>query len=175
MRLEISSHFEEDSSMKLVKHMMSLILGVVLCAHIAVHAQSDARLVEPGPIAIPENSKPYTLDEIRKAILTSALRNQWRIESETPGTIQIVLDGRNDHAVLVMDVIYDVKSYSIKYVRSEKLRYVKGTGVANACPSGQLSCSVNAQQEFTTIHSSYARWMKNLTESISSEFKILRL
>jgi len=133
--------------MKLVRNLMMLMFTVLLGAHMTAHAAKTVSLFEPGPISI-SSSKELTIKDIRKAIISGAMRHQWQVESETPNTVRIKLDGRKDQAVLVMDIIYDTKSYSIKYVSSEGLRY-----------------------DGSSIHSSYSRWMQNLTNAINTEFR----
>jgi hypothetical protein len=163
--------------MKLVRILMMVLAATLISMHPSVNAQqNDVVLVEPGPISYPGN-QPYTLNEVRKAILTAAMRHEWRVESDSPGTIRIILDGRTDRAVLIMDVVYDEKSYSIKYVSSENLRYSKGKK-ATISNSGKTAGSYVAQSDApipTTIHPSYARWMKNLTNAIDVELRIAKL
>ncbi|HEY8099579.1 MAG TPA: hypothetical protein VIF82_02405 [Burkholderiaceae bacterium] len=161
--------------MRLIKTLTVLMFTVFMSMHIEANAANDVVLVEPGPISLP-STKSYSMDEIKKAIIAGALRHQWRVESEAPGTVRIVLDGRRDRAVLVMDVVYDDKSYSVKYVRSEGLRYVKGDAAAFVHnPNSNTVSRVNGGQQTTTIHSSYARWMKALTESINTELTVAKM
>ncbi len=161
--------------MKAIRNLTVVMFTALMSMHFAVNAANDVVLVEPGPISVP-SSKTYSLEEVRKAILGGALRHQWRADSETPGTVRIILDGRKDGAVLVMDVVYDEKSYSVKYVRSEGLRYVKGNASAVvANPNSNTVSSLNGGQKTTTIHSSYARWMKVLTESINTELNVIKM
>lgn len=134
--------------MKLASNLMTLLFALLMGTTMLANAH-NAELIEPGPISIP-SSKPLSIQEVKKAIMHGAERHSWKVESESPGVIRIKLDGRKDRAVLVMDVVYDTKSYSIKYVSSEGLRY-----------------------NGTTIHSSYTRWMTNLTNSINTELRTL--
>jgi len=161
--------------MKQSRKMMIWVFAVLFGMQIA-NAANDVVLVEPGPIAYPAQYS-YTPAEIQKAITTGALRHQWRIESQKPGTIRLILDGRNDKAVLVVDVVYDDKSYSIKYVRSEGLRYIQGSSapatVAN--PNSNTVSRFSYEQRDSTIHSSYKRWMKILTGSIDEQLRIAKI
>ncbi len=159
--------------MKLINSLMILLFAIIMGSQIEAHAQAtEVRVTEPGPISVPKG-KPYTVDEVRKAILSSAMRREWAIDGEAPGSIRIKLERRDFW--IVMNIIYDTESYSIKYVNSEGLRYEKGTGIANACPVGLPSCTGPAYQQYATIHPSYARWMKGLVDSINSELAILHL
>jgi hypothetical protein len=110
--------------------------------------QPDIRI---GPVPVPEN-KPYTTDQVRKAIIYGAAANHWIIDSETSGTIRIKLDGRKDLIVLVMDVFYDDHSYSVKYVSSD----------------------LNAKNR-AMFNSSYPRWMRGLMTAINRELTIINL
>jgi hypothetical protein len=134
--------------MKFTSNLMTLMFAVLMGTTTLANAH-NVELTEPGPISIP-SSKPLSTKEIRKAILHGVERHNWKVESDSPGVIRIKLDGRRDRAVLVMDVVYDTKSYSIKYVSSEGLRY-----------NGK------------TIHSSYSRWITNLTSSIDTELRTI--
>jgi hypothetical protein len=161
--------------MKFVKSMIALLLIALIGTHIAANAANSVPLVEPGPISMPAD-KVFTLEEIKKAITAGALRHQWRVESQTPGSIRIILDGRNDKAVLVMDVVYDEKKYSIKYVRSENLNYVQGNGTTvKANPNSNTVSRFGGEVQATTIHSSYSRWMKILTREIDTELNVAKL
>jgi hypothetical protein len=161
--------------MKFVNSMTALLFTVLIGTHVAANAANSVPLVEPGPISIPAD-KVFTLEEIKKAVTAGAIRHQWRVESQTPGSVRIILDGRNDKAVLVMDVVFDEKKYNIKYVRSENLNYVKGNG-----STVQLNPNSNTVSRFagevtqTTIHSSYSRWMKILTREIDTELNVAKL
>jgi hypothetical protein len=161
--------------MRLIKTLTILLLTIFMSMHIEANAANDVVLVEPGPISLP-STKSYSLDEVRKAIVAGALRHQWRVESDTPGTVRIILDGRNDRAVLVMDVVYDDKNYSIKYVRSEGLRYVKGNAKAfTPNPTSNTVSRTDFGQSQTTIHSSYSRWMNTLVSSINTELAYVKM
>lgn len=127
-----------------------LFAVVMMCSAVFANAR-NIELFEPGPVAVPAG-KAFTLKDVRKAVLSGAMFHHWQMESETPGKIRIKLDGRRDRAVLVMEVVYDTKSYSIKYVSSENLKY-----------------------DGHSIHPSYARWMKNLTDAIDMQLKIMEL
>jgi hypothetical protein len=110
--------------------------------------QSEIRI---GPVSVPEN-RAYTTDQVRAAIIYGAAGNHWIIDSETPGTIRIKLDGRKDLIVLVMDVIYDAHSYSIKYVSSD------------LTPKNKI-----------TFNSSYPRWTRGLMTAINRELNVINL
>jgi hypothetical protein len=160
--------------MKLIRNLTVLMFAVLMGAHIGANAANDVALVEPGPISMP-SANSYSMEDVRKAVIAGALRHQWRVESDTPGTVRLILDGRKDRAVLVVDVVYNEKNYSIKYVRSEGLRYTKGDGaVLVANPTSNTVSRVGSGQAITTIHSSYARWMKVLTESINTELFVAK-
>lgn len=162
--------------MKLARNLMALMFTVLMGVHMTANAQLDAvPLIEPGPITVPGGA-PYTMNEVRKAVLSAAMRHEWRVETDKFGMARIILDGRTDRAVLVMDIVYDEKAYSIKYVSSEGLRYEKGT--KTDLPQVDASKGNYATRDYSygpTIHPSYARWMKNLTNAINTELMIVKL
>ncbi|HEY8099578.1 MAG TPA: hypothetical protein VIF82_02400 [Burkholderiaceae bacterium] len=145
------------------KEYMKRIIGLMLCVfttlmgtHItasAARSQSNNQQLEMeiGPAPVPGN-KPYTVDQVRKAIIYAAMGNHWAIESETSGEIRIKLDGRNDHIVLVMDILYDANSYSIKYVSSDV-----------------------PQKQKLNFNAAYSRWMRGLKAAIDRELTIINL
>ena len=126
-------------------------------------------LVEPGPIPVP-GSKPYSMEEVRKAVIGGAMRHNWHVESESPGTVRIKLQAPDYQ--LVMDVVYDVKNYSIKYVSSQGLRYSHADALVKSPTSNTYSRGAGGA---ATIHPSYARWMKFLTDAINVELNIIKL
>lgn len=140
--------------MPLIKHLVFFMFSALLVLPMTAQAGRDSVLVEPGMIEVPAG-KTYTQAEVRKAILVGASRHHWRVVKETPGLIQIKLDGRKDRAVLTMEITHDTKSYTIRYVSSEELRY-------------------REEGATKTIHSSYHRWMKNLVDSINDELRIMK-
>jgi hypothetical protein len=156
--------------MKFVKNLLpAMFIMLMMGMHSTAHAARSVVLEEPGPISVPTDYS-YSMDEVKKAIIGGATKHQWRIDSEKPGIVRIILDGRRDHAVLVMDVVYDQKSYSIKYVRSEALDYQKGIPAGVTANPNSNTVSVNtSDHQKTTIHSSYARWMKLLVQAINTE------
>jgi hypothetical protein len=161
--------------MKLAKSWIVVMFVALMGIHAGAGAANVVPLVEPGPIAYP-TGKLYSTEEIRKSIVAGAMRHQWRVESESPGVVRLILDGRRDQAVLVVDVVYGDKSYSIKYVRSEGLRYVKGSGQALVQnPTSNTVSRATGDPLITTIHSSYARWMKNLTDAINVELRLAKM
>ncbi|MGZ5817666.1 MAG: hypothetical protein ACXWJD_02865 [Burkholderiaceae bacterium] len=162
--------------MKPARNLMTLMLTILMGMHITANAQQDVvALEEPGPIAVPAGG-PYTLNEVRKSILSAAMRHEWRVESDKPGIARIILDGRTDRSLLEMDIVYDEKAYSIKYVHSEGLKYDKGmkTDTPKIEP-GKGNYTTRDYSRSATIHPSYARWMKNLTNAINTELMIVKL
>ncbi len=161
--------------MALTRNLMIVLFGLLMGVHVAANAVNDVVLTEPGPIAVP-TGKSYSIEEVRKAVISGALRHQWRVESETPGTVRIILDGRNDGAVLVMDIIYDSQNYSIKYVRSERLRYGMGSSTGRAYnPNMNTGARYATQSQTPMIHSSYSRWMKSLVDAINTELNVEKM
>ncbi|MGZ5817665.1 MAG: hypothetical protein ACXWJD_02860 [Burkholderiaceae bacterium] len=151
--------------------MTILMFAVFMSMHLEANAAKNVVLVEPGPISLP-TGRTYSLDQVKKAIIAGASRHQWNVESEKPGVVRIILDRHSGREVLVMDVVYDDKNYSVKYVRSVGLDYEKGTPAAYTANPNSNTISVNTiDHQMTNIHSSYARWMKGLTDAINTELR----
>lgn len=94
--------------------------------------------VSAAPVAA---NKPVTTADVEKAIIRAGNTLGWQMVPRGPGKVEGTLLLRRHRAVV--DVDYDVKSYSIKYKDSSELNY-----------DGQ------------NIHSNYNGWIQNLDKAI---------
>jgi hypothetical protein len=141
--------------MRLLKRMAAVALFGLIGSVPAVNAARDAVLVEPSNLAVPEG-KTYSSAEMRKAVISGSARHNWRMIGDAPGKVRLQLDSKKGDYQLVVDVVYDTKHYSVKYVTSQGLRYREEGGTR-------------------MIHSSFIRWMKNLTDAINTELTLAKI
>ncbi len=116
-------------------------LLLVTCG--AVQAQVPPYNVIDAPV-VTSSQGSLTVDAVAKAILRSGIRLGWRLEPAGPGAITGTLVLRTHTAVV--DIVYDSKTYSIKYKDSVNLKY-----------------------NGTTIHKNYNGWIQNLDKAIRAE------
>ncbi|MGZ3239923.1 MAG: hypothetical protein ACXU7Z_05825 [Burkholderiaceae bacterium] len=180
--------------MKLVKGLITMMFVAAIGFSTTANAQQDT-LIQPGPIAFPIGSKPFTDEVVKKAIISGAMRYHWHVDETakgTPGNIRLKLDSRRDGAVVIVDVVFDMKSYSIKYVSSENMGYDKGFDPAkttdavtrDAPPvlinaysdeykkSSQNMPNWSVQKRDPSISPNYTRWIRSLVNAINIELKI---
>jgi hypothetical protein len=89
-----------------------------------------------------------TMDDIGKAIVRAGAGLGWQMQPTQPGSILGTLALRDHKAVV--DVTYDLKSYSIKYKDSTNLDY-----------------------DGTKIHGNYNGWIQNLDKAIRTQLSLL--
>lgn len=155
--------------MKPIRNLTILMFAVLMSMHLAAFAARSVELEEPGPISVPAGHS-YTLEEVRAAIVAGAKRHHWQVESQAPGVVRLILDQHRGRVVLVMDAVYDEKNYSLKYVRSEGMYYMKGIPTTTVSNPNSNTISTNTSDHLkTTIHSSYLRWTRGLTSAINTE------
>jgi hypothetical protein len=94
--------------------------------------------VSAAPVAA---NKPVTAADVEKAIVRAGSTLGWQMNARGPGKVEGTLILRRHRAVV--DVAYDVKSYSIHYKDSSELDY-----------DGQ------------NIHPNYNGWIQNLDKAI---------
>lgn len=137
------------SAKSLAVVMFTVLMGVMTSAH-------AARLV---PVAGYDNNsvptvgdKPVKLEDIKKGIMRAAVQRGYQVKGDAGNKVRLLLDKPGKYQ-LTIDVIYSMKSYSIKYVSSEGLDYREDGGQG-------------------MIHRNYDRWMKFLVQSINKELSL---
>jgi len=92
----------------------------------------------------------YTEEDVKKAIIKAGTTLKWSMVAVKPGLITGTLRLRAHMAQV--DIIYDLKKYSITYKNSTNLKYNSEDG---------------------SIHSNYNGWVQNLDNAIKTELNIL--
>ena len=93
-------------------------------------------------------TNPVSMSNMESAIIGGGIGLGWRMVPQGPGQIEGVLSLRDHRAVVT--VIYDTKSYSIKYKDSSNLKY-----------------------DGKSIHKNYNGWVENLDKAIRSNLAAL--
>lgn len=89
-------------------------------------------------------NKQLTKKDVEKAIVSACQQRGWMCKATSEGTIAGLLDVRK-HQVKI-DIVYDEKSYSLKYKDSMNMKY-----------------------DGDSIHKKYGQWMNNLSRSIDNQ------
>ena len=96
----------------------------------------------------PGASKAVSMADVETAIRRAGHGLGWQIVPQGPGKAEGTLVLR-DH-LAVVDITYDIKSYSIRYKDSSNLQY-----------------------DGKTIHSNYNGWIQNLDKAIRTQLDLL--
>src|SRR5262245_28677485 len=90
----------------------------------AVHAAKSVSTQDQSSMVPNIGSKPVTVADVKKAILGAAIDRGWQPMEDTGGKVRLQLDDkRKSEYRLIVDVVYDAKNYTIKYVSSTGLKY----------------------------------------------------
>jgi len=100
--------------------------------------------VQNAPIT---NKDGISLDKIYNSIKLAAYKRGWRVTQIKPGIAKAFIDVRGKHQATV-EITYNTKEYSIKYLSSSNLKY---------------------DSDNNTIHKNYNSWIKNLDRDIQLE------
>lgn len=106
---------------------MKIVLAVLLALVLSVSAprvMARSALVQaPQTIAL-NGSDGVLLDEVRTraAIVTGAARKGWSVQQETPGRIELRVDVRGKH-VVVVGAVYSAGKVRFDYVDSTNMNY----------------------------------------------------
>lgn len=107
-------------------------------------------------VAIPaiNNGKSLTVADVKAAILAGASDLGWVVMQESPGSVRLKLD-RGKYSIVV-DIPFDAKTYGLKYVSSEGLRYKEN-------------------RNGRSIHSTYQRLTTNLMQAIDGKLSVAQM
>jgi hypothetical protein len=109
-----------------------------------------APLVDPPPIAVPDNLNTMQVAKVVKAAL---IGRGWQVSAEQANGVDGTLHG-NDYTAQI-HVAFDNRKISITYVDSKNLKYeVKSNGQR-------------------MIHSNYMNWMRFLTQDIGRNLQLV--
>ncbi len=127
----------------------SFLVGVSVC-----NADADKDITKlqdfehnPTPSLL---DRPLPVVEIRKAIIKAARTRRWEVLNETDRQVQLQFYDRHKDRQVAIDIGYDDKDYSIKYVNS--------TGFGYREENGQRMIDVT-----------YLSWVKKLIFAIDKE------
>jgi len=128
--------------------MSSKLSNVIILSAVAILliacAPTPIRNIDNAPVNV--SSANYDLSDVARAIKTAGTGLGWQMKEETPGHIVGSLYLRSH--VAVVDITYTLDDYSINYKDSTNLKYNPGSN---------------------SIHSSYNRWIGNLTKAIDTQ------
>ncbi len=120
--------------------------ALLLVACGAAQAQVPPNNVIDAPIL--SNKNPLTVEDVGKAMVRAGAGLGWKVVPAGPGAMTGTLVLRTHTAVV--DIVYDTKTYSIKYKDSVNLKY-----------------------DGTTIHKAYNGWIQNLNKAILVQLDLL--
>jgi len=126
----------------------SLLLAAALSTAAGAVSARSAQMVELGRQAIvTADSKPLSLQAVRKAIIAGGAAHTWKPVGDQPGVLTLEADS-SQHQVVV-DVAYDAQGYQITYKSSANMNY-------------------EHSDKKTTIHPKYNKWIEDLNSAIRS-------
>jgi hypothetical protein len=135
---------------------MRIVLGLpFLLAALLVapgaHAARTAPLQNYDDVLVAtSDGKPVTAEQVRNAIIAGASRARWTASVGQGNTVRLTYN-KSSHTAVV-DVMYSVKSYSIRYADSTDLNYGQEGGSA-------------------VIHPNYNKWISKLKQSIDKSLR----
>lgn len=124
------------------------IAGCVFAAFLLLMGGCRSAPVNDVVAAPVTTTKPVSMSNMESAIIGAGTGLGWRMVPQTPGQIEGMLALRDHRAVVT--VIYDTKSYSIKYKDSSNLNY-----------------------DGKSIHKNYNGWVENLDRAIRNNLAAL--
>jgi hypothetical protein len=116
------------------------LLGTAVC-----QAGRERPLEEPEPVAVPAG---VPLAVVEKAILATAQQDQWSVDKQVPGSIELSHAVREVAATIA--VTYDASSVRISYVGSQNM--VGGSRHGNLL-----------------IRYQYNRWVKSFASTVAAQ------
>ena len=127
------------------RNILKIIIPAVALLLIGCRGNLPVNDIASAPITTPRTA---TLQEIERAIRTAGAGLGWQMVPRGPGKIEGTILLREHRAVV--DVSFDVKTYSIKYKDSTNLKY-----------------------DGTSIHPQYNNWIINLDKAIRAQLSAL--
>jgi hypothetical protein len=126
-------------------------LWSLLLIPLAVFMMGAAVLVDPPPISVPAG---LATKDVSKAIRSGIVGRGWVVTKDENGHMATVLNVRT-HEVKV-DIGYDTKQVTIKYVDSTNLDYDDKKGVRH-------------------IHKKYNQWIDNMVKDIQAQLQVAKI
>lgn len=130
----------------MTRYIKLLVLATVVALMGACASVQPVYNVTSSPIST--NKANPTLEEIGKAIMRAGIALGWEMKQAGPGKITGSLRLRKH--VANVEIPYDTKTFSIKYIDSTELNYADGS-----------------------IHKNYNSWIQNLEKGIRVQLSAL--
>ena len=107
--------------MKLTPTLRAILATAALSLTTAIAIARSTELQEPPrtEVVLADNTKASTLATVRRAIIAGGARHGWRPVADKPGVMTLSVSS-NGHKVTV-DVLYDAKSFQVKYKESSDM------------------------------------------------------
>lgn len=133
--------------MKLTPTLRAILATAALSLTAAIAVARSTELKEPPrtEIVLADSTKQSTLATVRRAIIAGGAGHGWKPVADKPGDMTLSVSS-NGHKVTV-DVLYDAKSFQVKY---------KGSSDMNEERSGDR----------ITVHPKVNKWLDDLNEDI---------
>ena len=156
--------------MKLLKNWTVLFFSSLMFLPVLASAEDVVPFKEPDAVGFSRKAR-YSEEEIKSAILAAARQNQWQVVSETPGSIQLKIQGPNDGTELVMDAHYNSRKFRLRYVSSEGLQYQKESSPVIAGNNSNANFVSKNFDAGPSISRQYEDWVKQLMRSIKRQVR----
>lgn len=111
------------------------------------------------------NKKQASVEEVKKAIITAGASLGWIMHTTSPNHLTATLHVRTHMAKV--DIHFNAKSYSIKYIDSTNLKY-EPAGTETIDEDG-----VSSSNNKAIIHKNYNSWVTNLDRAIKAQFSTI--
>jgi hypothetical protein len=123
---------------------------LVVSAMVFLMGARQVPLTDPQPLAVPAGLK---IEQVSKAIRAALAGRAWAVTSEEPGHIVSTLNVREHMAKI--DIVYDVRTITIKYLESGELMYAEKKGQR-------------------VIHRNYLNWIQNLVNDMNRNLVLVQ-
>lgn len=150
----------------------SAALSLLLLASPAFAAHV-VELRDPAPVLVSAlTMQKLSVAQVRRAITLGAATHGWAVKSDSGDAIVLRLD-KLKYAVEVR-LPYSADGYRIEYLNSANLNYriEAPSSAPNVFPTPGVEPDPNAKP-VAMIHSSYQRWMVNLTQAINAQLSVM--
>ncbi|MFL6698324.1 MAG: hypothetical protein ACJ8GJ_14270 [Vitreoscilla sp.] len=132
--------------MKINMILRAAILTAALSAVTGIAVARSTTMIELGrQTAVTTDSRPLSVEAMRKAIIAGGSVHGWKPVGDQPGVLTLEADSGSHQAVV--DVAYDAQGWQINYKNSANLNYER-------------------TDRKTSIHPKYNKWVEELNSEI---------
>ena len=132
--------------MKMNTPLRAILLAASLSVAAGLAVARSTGMVELGrQSAVTADTKPMTVETMRKAIIAGGSVHGWKPVGDGPGVLTLEADSGAHQAVV--DVAYDAQGWQINYKSSANLNY-------------------EHSDKKTSIHPKYNKWVEELNSEI---------